>query len=117
MAKEILVIDREQVIFFALYNPAPIVIGGVAQALRETSDKLPEIASDFLSVDTPGIFAAIDGGRVSWQPKPVTRAPGESNAHLRERYEQKWRDWKAKEDARIAKWADQVANVRWVNVG
>jgi len=116
MAQEILVIDRDTVIFFGLYTPAPIVIAGVAWPLRETSDKLPVIASDFLQSNTPGVFAAIDNGLVAWELRPIERSPRESVAHLRERYEEKWRRWKASEDARIARWADEIVNVRWVNV-
>ena len=113
MAKEILVIERGQAIFFKLYDQAPIVIGGEPQVLRQGSDELPVAAAVFVG-DT--VKSLIDEGRISWEGIPVERAEGETDEHLKARYKQKWAKWSAREGRRISRWASEIAAIRWINI-
>jgi hypothetical protein len=113
MAKEILVIDQHQVIFFLLFEEPPIIIAGEPQALTQPSSALPTIAADFMG---PALMQIIDDGRVAWRVFPVTQGATETDAHLLARAKYKWTFWAAQESARIVEWAAQIAEVRWINI-
>jgi len=113
MANEILRISHDQVIFFLQYAEAPIVIGNEPQILRLPSSALPLEAAAFI----PAIGQQrIDDGKASWQLFTVPRGPTETIQHLLERVKLKWTQWSDKEDARIQKWAAEIALIRWIDV-
>ncbi len=113
MAREILVLDFDSLIFMKRYAVAPIVILGEAQLLSSPSSALTPLAAGQMSVSD---IADIDGGKISWQITVIEKSSGESIADYEARVESKWSLWSESEGNRITKWADQISNVRWVDV-
>ena len=113
MAQEVLILDKDALIFFKRYDSAPIVILGEAQVLTSPSSALPPLAADALGA--AGI-ADIDDGKTSWQTTVLAPQDGESDASYEARAQAKWVIWDEREGSRIAEWADQIANGRWLDV-
>lgn len=113
MAKEILVIDRGQVVFFLLYGTPPIVISGQPQILTQASNQLPLLAQQITTAQEKSL---IDGGRVVWESGSIPKSDNETNQQYVNRLKKKWQNWSDRQDARIQKWAQQIANATWINV-
>lgn len=111
MANEILVLDRNSVIFFILYAKPPLEIDGRAQVVTQASGALPELAAFVVG---PAGLELIDAGRVAWEAFTINRGPSESTPHLRWRVNVKYEKWRDAIQTTVDQRAAEIAAARFI---
>ncbi|MEE9471227.1 MAG: hypothetical protein V3W32_05855 [Gemmatimonadota bacterium] len=110
MAQEILIVPEGHAIFFLEYPAAPVLLGGVAVILTNSSSALPESALAYLE---PGTTANIDGGLVAWEEQAIPNTLADNDA-VDAWLQLKWAAWADRMRSNITGRAIKASRARWV---